>query len=160
MILRRANDNEMDLVLHLFQQVISQKVFYPYDETTTEEELRASWINPRYLTYVAEVDGHIAGAYILKSNQPGWGSHVANAAYMVDKKFRGQGIGRKMTGHSLQAAKEAGFKAIQFNIVVSTNKSAVHLWKEFGFEIIGTIPEGFLHHELGYVDAYIFYRKL
>lgn len=160
MNIRPVKTEEMDIVLSLFQQVISQKVFYPYDHTTTEEELRRSWINPKYIINVAEAGGHIAGAYIVKPNQPGWGSHVANAAYMVDAGFRGGGIGRQLTEHSLLAAREAGFRAMQFNIVVSTNESAVHLWKEFGFEIIGTIPEGFLHYELGYVDAYIFYKKL
>lgn len=160
MNIRKATKKELDLVLQLFRQVISQKVFYPYDESTTEEVLRTNWINTKYLINVAEVDGRIAGAYIVKPNQPGWGSHVANASYMVDGHFRGRGIGRKLTEHSLLAAKEAGYRAMQFNIVVSTNHNAVHLWKEYGFEIIGTIPEGFLHHELGYVDAYIFYKKL
>lgn len=160
MIIRKAKEEDLDHVLQLFQQVISQKAFYPYDETTTEAELSASWINPKYLVNVAEVNDRIVGAYILKPNQPGWGSHVANAAYMVDANYRGQGIGRQLTEHSLKAAKEAGFRAMQFNIVVSTNTSAVHLWKAYGFKLIGTIPEGFLHHELGYVDAYIFYKKL
>lgn len=160
MQIRPAKTEELDKVLKLFQQVISQKVFYPYDHTTTADELRKSWINSKHIINIAELGGRIAGAYIVKPNQPGWGSHVANAAYMVDAGFRGEGIGRQLTEHSLQAAREAGFRAMQFNIVVSTNRSAVHLWKEFGFEIIGTIPEGFLHHEMGYVDAYIFYKKL
>jgi L-amino acid N-acyltransferase YncA len=160
MMIRKATEKDLGRVMDLFQQIIDQKIYYPYDHTTTREELEASWINTKYYVYVAEVEGQIAGAYIFKPNQPGWGSHVANAAYMVDSDFRGYGIGRKLTEHSIQAAKEAGFRAMQFNIVVSTNKNAVHLWKEYGFEIIGTIPEGFLHHELGYVDACIFYKKL
>ena len=160
MIIRRATSNDLDKVLQIFQQVISQKTFYTYDENTSEETLRRSWVNPDYLVHVADVEGQIAGAYIVKPNQPGWGSHVANTAYMVDSNFRGKGIGRKLTEHSLKIAKEAGFRAMQFNIVISTNENAVHLWKQYGFEIIGTIPEGFLHYELGYVDAYIFYKKL
>jgi ribosomal protein S18 acetylase RimI-like enzyme len=49
---------------------------------------------------------------------------------------------------------------MQFNFVVSTNKAAVNLWQSVGFKIIGTIPQGFNHKLLGYVDAYIMFREL
>lgn len=144
----------------MFQEVINQKIYYPYDHNTSQNEIEHSWVNLNNHIYVAEEENELLGAYIVKPNYAGWGQHIANAAYMVDSRARGKGIGRQLTKHSLQSAKEAGFRAMQFNLVVSTNKNAVHLWKEHGFEIIATIPEGFLHHELGYVDAYIFYRKL
>jgi Acetyltransferase (GNAT) family len=41
------------------------------------------------------------------------------------------GVGRRMVEHSLQRACERGFKAIQFNFVVSTNERAVRLYKDF-----------------------------
>ena len=49
---------------------------------------------------------------------------------------------------------------MQFNAVVSTNTRAVALWERFGFRVIGTVPEGFRHTRLGYVDLFIMYRKL
>ena len=65
-----------------------------------------------------------------------------------------------MCEHSLDFAKQAGYYGIQFNIVVSTNHAAVHVWKKFGFKIIGTTPKGFRHPELGLVDTYIMFKKL
>ena len=49
---------------------------------------------------------------------------------------------------------------MQFNLVVSSNSAALHLWQKLGFTIIGTIPEAFDHQKLGFVDAYIMYRSL
>jgi ribosomal protein S18 acetylase RimI-like enzyme len=60
----------------------------------------------------------------------------------------------------MEAARTLGYRAMQFNLVVSTNENAVGLWKKMGFEIIGTVPEGFKHASRGYVDALIMYKKL
>ena len=65
-----------------------------------------------------------------------------------------------MCAHSLQHAKDAGFRAMQFNFVVSTNRRAVKLWQSFGFEIVGRLPGAFLHPHSGYVDAFVMYRAL
>ncbi len=89
-----------------------------------------------------------------------WAAHIANASYIVNPLHQGKGIGKKLCDHSIIEAKKAGYLGIQFNIVVSTNKPAIHLWKKMGFEIIGTTPNGFKHRQLGFVDTYIMYRKL
>jgi ribosomal protein S18 acetylase RimI-like enzyme len=102
----------------------------------------------------------IVGTYILRPNQSGPGSHVANAAFMVAPDARGMGIGRKMGEHSLSEARRIGFRAMQFNFVVSTNASAIRLWQQLGFKIIGTLPGAFRHPEKGYVDVYVMYRSL
>ena len=109
---------------------------------------------------MAEQDGKIIGSYILRKNRPGLGDHVANAGFMVDPSARGLGVGRAMGEHCLNEARRLGFRAMQFNFVVSTNESAVHLWKELGFEIVGTLPGAFRHATKGYVDAYVMFRLL
>ena len=65
-----------------------------------------------------------------------------------------------MCMHSLDRARSRGFRAMQFNFVLSTNQIALHLWRRHGFEIVGTLPEVFLHPALGYVDAFVMYREL
>jgi ribosomal protein S18 acetylase RimI-like enzyme len=102
----------------------------------------------------------IVGTYILKANQPGSGSHVANAAFMVAPDARGLGVGRKMAEHCLSEARRLGFRAMQFNFVVSTNTSAIHLWEHLGFKIVGTLPGAFRHPRAGYVDVYVMFRSL
>ena len=65
-----------------------------------------------------------------------------------------------MAEHCLSEARRLGFRAMQFNFVVSTNESAVRLWQRLGFKIVGTLPAAFQHPTKGYVDVYIMFRSL
>jgi ribosomal protein S18 acetylase RimI-like enzyme len=65
-----------------------------------------------------------------------------------------------MCEHSQAEAKRMGFRAMQFNIVVSTNATAVRLWQRLGFEIVGRLPGAFKHSKLGFVDAFVMYKQL
>jgi len=158
--IRLATFSDLDPIWQMWKTIMDQKVYYPYDDGTDKSDILKSWINLDNPTYVAEERGEIIGAYIFKANQPGYGKHIANAAYMVKTNRRGQGIGHQLCAHSILSAREAGFRGMQFNLVVSTNMGAIKTWLANGFEIIGTIPEGFYHYEKGYVDAFIFFRKL
>jgi hypothetical protein len=57
----------------------------------------------------------------------------------------------------MEEARRRGFRSMQFNLVVSTNEGAVALWKDMGFAVIGSVPGGFNHGDLGYVDALIMF---
>ena len=118
------------------------------------------WTGPGRATFVAEADGRVVGTYFLRGNQLGGGDHVANAAYATDPSMRGRGIARRMAEHSLEAARARGFLAMQFNFVVSSNESAVHLWESLGFEVVGRLPGAFRHPRLGFVDALVMFRRL
>ena len=133
---------------------------YAFDPGMSREDALAYWFGTGTHTFVVENDRRVVGTYILKANQAGPGAHVANAAYMVAKDARGLGVGRKMAKHSLTEARQLGFRAMQFNFVVSTNASAIHLWQQLGFKIVGTLPSAFRHPEAGYVDVYVMFRSL
>ena len=124
------------------------------------EEALAYWFSPRNEVFVAENDGEICGTYYLRANQEGCGAHVANCGYVTAPWAAGRGVARAMCAHSLERARERGFRAMQFNFVVSTNERAVKLWQSYGFEIVGRLPGAFEHPALGFVDAYVMYRRL
>jgi GNAT superfamily N-acetyltransferase len=109
--------------------------------------------------FVAEEDGEIVGTYFLQANQKGGGAHVANCGY-VTAAAQGRGLARMMCDHSIERAKARSFRAMQFNFVVATNENAVRSWQSCGFEIVGQLPDAFLHPRLGYVDASVMYRAL
>lgn len=160
MNIRPATSADQDAVWEIFHDVIATGDTYVFDPAMPRDEALAYWFHEGTRTYVAEADGKIVGTYILKANQPGLGSHVANASFMVSSSARGLGAGRRMGEHCLEEARKAGFVAMQFNIVISTNEVAVRLWKQLGFEIVGTVPGAYRHCSLGFVDAHVMFRRL
>jgi ribosomal protein S18 acetylase RimI-like enzyme len=121
---------------------------------------RAYFASPEKVNFVALEGDAVLGASYVRANQLGAGAHVANCGYITSPAARGRGIARALCAHSIDYAKSAGFRAIQFNFVVSTNEPAVHLWTSLGFEILARLPEAFLHPRLGYVDALVMFRTL
>ena len=126
----------------------------------TREQALTYWFSPGHEPFVATQAGEIRGIYYLRANQAGNGSHVANCGYMTATDAQGRGVARAMLEHSLQHARERGFRAMQFNIVISSNERAVRTWQANGFEIVGRLPGAFRHPRLGYVDALVMYRTL
>jgi ribosomal protein S18 acetylase RimI-like enzyme len=144
----------------IFRAVVATETTYVFPSETPREEAFAYWFGPGIASYVAEDEGRIVGMYKLVANQRGLGAHVANASFMVDPAGSGRGVGRALGRHCLREARRAGFSAMQFNFVVSTNTSAVELWKKLGFRVVGTLPRVFRHRDLGLVDAYVMHRFL
>lgn len=154
-----AASEHHEAIWQIFHAVIQSGDAYVFPENTSRHEALAYWFAPGHHAYVAvDSAGKVLGSYILKPNQPGRGSHVANGSYMTAPEARGQGVGALMAEHSIAEAGRLGFRAIQFNIVVSTNEAAVRLWLRHGFQVVGTLPQAFHHARLGFVDAYIMHR--
>lgn len=159
-VIRLAGPQDEAAVWWIFEAVIATGDTYTYLPTTTREQAQRMWDADPRTRYVAEYKGKVCGFYDLKPNARGLGAHVANAGYMIHPEFQNRGIGVLMGQHSIEQARTQGYKAMQFNMVVSTNARAVSRWKLLGFEIIGTIPKAFQHQTHGLVDAHVMYRAL
>ena len=134
---------------------------YPQRRDITRDAALAYWWQPAHSIFVAEDEAkRVVGTYYLKPNTGGPGSHVANCGYMTLPEAWGQGIGRALCLHSLDEARKRGFRAMQFNLVISTNVRALHLWQSCGFKIVGRLPAAFEHPTQGFVDALIMFRTL
>ncbi len=158
--IRAADEADHQAIWELFSQVVAPGDTYAYAPDTTRSDAIRIWIEAPLATYVAELNGEIVGTYYIKPNQPALGAHVCNCGYMVAPAARRQGVATLMCQHSQQEAIRLGFRAMQFNLVVSTNKGAVRLWQKLGFETVGTVPKSFNHKEEGYVDAFVMYKWL
>jgi len=160
MIVRPAEDRDNEAIWSILEPVIRAGETYTLPQDMTREAALAYWRAPAHEVFVAEDGGDIAGTYYLRANQMGGGSHVANCGYMTAQHASGRGVARAMCLHSIERAKARDFRAMQFNFVVSTNERAVRLWQSLGFEIVGRLPAGFRHPELGFVDALVMFRAL
>src|SRR5690349_24264350 len=96
MKIRAATNADHDAIWEIFHEIVSAGDTYALDPKMSREEALAYWFRAGTHTYVAEKDGRVVGTYILKPNQLGSGSHVANAAFMVASDAQGTGVGRTM----------------------------------------------------------------
>src|SRR5664280_3394485 len=120
---------------------------YPIPRDISRTDALAYWRSSGNEVFVAQADGLIPGTYYLRANNRGGGAHVANCGYMVASDAMGRGVARAMCAHSLERARERGFRAMQFNFVIASNERAVRLWQRCGFAIAGALPGAFAHPE-------------
>lgn len=160
-LIRPLEPADWPQVWPLLQSTFASGDTYAFAPDSSEAEIHRAWVEAPLSCWVARADdGTLLGTYFLKANQPGLGSHVCNAGYVVAPAARGRGIATAMCLHSQQQARAAGFRAMQFNLVVATNVGAVRLWQSLGFAIVGTLPGAFRHLVLGYVDAHVMFKSL
>ena len=145
----------------LMRPVFAAGDTYPYSPQIREGEAYEEWIGKKRVTYVAvSPSGRIVGSYYIKDNQPALGAHVCNCGYIVSEAARGQGVGTQMCQHSQAEARRLGYLYMQYNLVVSTNATAIRVWERQGFSVVGTLPGAFRHPVHGYVDAFVMYKQL
>jgi ribosomal protein S18 acetylase RimI-like enzyme len=160
MVIRPAAEHDRTAVWEVLEPMIRAGETYPLPRSMSEADGLAYWFDRGHEVFVADEDGRISGSYYLRANQDGGGAHVANCGYVTAPAARGRGIGRAMCAHSLAHATLRGFRAMQFNFVVSSNGAAVRLWQSCGFAIVGRLPGAFQHPSAGYVDALVMFRAL
>ncbi|MBD8875645.1 GNAT family N-acetyltransferase [Roseibium polysiphoniae] len=158
----RSADNEE--VLDMLQPVFAAGDTYAIDTDMSRAETLAYWTGGGHEAFVVEAseDGRtqLLGTYYLCQNHKGGGAHVCNCGFVTAAAARGKGVARTMLEHALKTAPERGFRAMQFNFVVSTNTRAIAIWQSYGFDIAGRLPGAFNHPSHGYVDALVMYKDL
>jgi GNAT superfamily N-acetyltransferase len=137
----------------LFAAVVEAKEGFPEAPPLSDEAFEAAWGPPRVVV-VARVHDELVGAYSLRPNFPGRAAHIANAGYVVDARWRRQGIGRLLVVDSLAEAARRGFDAMQFNLVFASNPART-LYEELGFELTGRVPDA-----VDGEDALVYWRAL
>ncbi|CAM5775769.1 hypothetical protein LMIY3S_05191 [Labrys miyagiensis] len=160
MIIRAARPEDAPAIWAIIGPTIRAGETYALDRDMTEQAALAYWTGSDRDCFVVEEDGVILGTYYIRPNQLGGGRHVCNCGYMTALAAAGRGIARRMYEHSRVHAQAQGYRAMQYNFVVSTNERAVRLWQALGFEIVGRLPGAFLHPKHGYVDALVMYQAL
>jgi L-amino acid N-acyltransferase YncA len=159
--IRPVRDGDWEQIYPFFSAIVAAGETYAYPENLSSDEARALWIaRPPGQTVVAADGDAVLGSATMGPNRDGRGAHVATASFMVDPAQHGRGVGRALGVHVLNWARGAGYRGIQFNAVVETNRAAVRLWQSLGFEILATIPGAYNHRERGYVGLHVMYRSL
>ena len=156
---REYQKTDIPYMTEIWNEVVDNGVAFPQKNLLTTGEATAFFAQQSF-TAVAEDAGEIVGLYILHPNNVGRCAHIANASYCVKATERGKQIGEKLVSDSLLQGAKLGFKLLQFNAVVATNKSALKLYNKLGFITVGMIPGGFMMKDGHYEDIVVFYKKL
>lgn len=161
MLIRPARADDAAAIWSIIGPTIRAGETYALDRDMSEAEALAYWLAPEKETFVAEdEEGRIVGTYFMRPNHAGGGRHVCNCGYMTSAAATGRGVARAMCEHSLRHAGARGYRAMQFNFVVSTNERAVRLWRSLGFEVAGRLPRAFSHPTQGDVDVLVMFQPL
>jgi ribosomal protein S18 acetylase RimI-like enzyme len=158
--IRSSTFDDADATWRILEPVLRAGETYALPRDIDRAEALAYWFAGGNQVFVAEEDGNVVGTYYLRANQHGGGSHVCNCGFMTAAHATGRGIARTMCLHSKEQARRSGFRAMQFNFVVSANERAVKLWQSLGFEVVGRIPLAFQHPTKGFVDAFVMFAPL
>jgi ribosomal protein S18 acetylase RimI-like enzyme len=156
-----ASPHDWAGIWSILRRVAAAGETFCWPRDISEEQARAIWTAPApNLTLVVRDDAGVVGTATLHPNQDGPAAHVANASFAVDPRARGRGVGRRLATDTLDRARAEGYRAMQFNAVVETNRGAVALWESLGFRVLATVPDAFLHPTAGYVGLHVMHRPL
>jgi ribosomal protein S18 acetylase RimI-like enzyme len=160
MTLRAATAADHPAIWEILRPVFRAGETYAIDPAISQADALAYWFGPGREVRVVEAGGAILGSYYIRPNNEGGGAHVCNCGFVTATAAQGRGVARAMLTEALDRAAQSGYRAMQFNFVISTNTRAVALWQTAGFQIAGRLPGAYLHPKLGYVDALVMYRSL
>lgn len=156
---RDATDADWPAIWTILEPVFRAGETYAVARDIEEEAAKSIWMDTPAATFVA-TDGNILGTYYIRPNYKGGAAHVCNCGYVTAQAAQGRGVASAMCDHSFQAARDLGFTAMQFNLVLSSNVGALALWTRLGFDIVGTLPLAFDHPRLGLVDGHVMWKAL
>ena len=160
MLIRLATEADRSVIWQMLEPIARAGETLALPRDLDESIGMTYWSSPEKTNFLAVDGNEVLGSSYIRANQQGCGAHVANCGYMTSEAARGRGIARALCAHSIDYARSQGFKAIQFNFVVSTNEPAVHLWHSFGFDVLARLPKAFDHAKLGLVDALVMWKTL
>ena len=158
-IIRKYENKDLSQMIDIWNTVVETGNAFPQKEGLIIENAN-EFFSSQSFTAVAEENGEILGLYILHPNNIGRCGHISNSSYAVKVRERGKNIGEKLVKHSLEMAKELGFRILQFNAVVKSNEAAIHLYEKLGFKKIGIVEGGYINKCNEYEDIVLFYYSL
>lgn len=159
--IKKYEKNDITEAISIWNEVVREGVAFPQMDLLTKSSGDDFFTEQSFTGIAYNTDNKmIVGLYILHPNNVGRCGHICNASYAVKNGLRGKGIGEKLVIHSMNKAKELGFKILQFNAVVKSNIYALRLYEKLGFVQLGTIPNGFLMKDGTYEDIIPHYRIL
>lgn len=115
MVIREARAVDWAAISPILKEVGEAGETQTWDPRITEARAHASWMRelPGRTIVAADDDGRITGRANTHPNHSGPGAHVANAGFVVHPARRQEGVGRALSRHVLDQARDDGYRAMQ-----------------------------------------------
>lgn len=160
-VIREYKESDVNSMVEIWNEVVEEGVAFPQIDGLTEESGKGFFAQQSYCGVAEDEETNtVLGMYILHPNNIGRCGHISNASYAVSSKCRGLHIGEKLVKDCILNAGKLGFIILQFNAVVASNIHARHLYERIGFNLLGTIPKGFLLKDGNYEDICVYYIEV
>jgi hypothetical protein len=138
--IREAREEDFTSIWKIFQKVVSEGEFTSAVRT---DSLKDSNEHPnevedkeKFITVLCELENQIVGYVTVEESMWKLSQHAGELGIAVLPQFRGVGIGSALLDSALMVASNKGFRKVNLS-VFSTNKSAMKLYKRFGFKKVG-----------------------
>jgi phosphinothricin acetyltransferase len=144
MDIRTATEADLPAILAITNDAILNTTS-SWNVHPTTLEARRQWLADRQAAglpvLVSVIDGQVAGfgSYGSFRAWDGYALTVEHSIY-VDAGFRRRGAGRVLLAALIDHATEAGMH-VMLGVISADNDVSVRLHAQFGFEIVGRLPE-------------------
>ena len=145
MTIRSFTENDYSEIVNIYNHAVDEK-FATADTEYVTIESKKDWFAQHsvytYPIYIAEENNEIVGWCSLSPHRPGRKAlrSVAEISYYIHKDYRRRGIANSLITHTIEKAKQLGFKNL-ITILLDLNKPSIYLLEKFGFEKWGHLPD-------------------
>lgn len=162
-ILRNARIEDAAVLIDYLKKTASETPFLsrePEEITVTPEQekeyIQSLIDSERELMLIAMIEGRHAGNCSILSlgNNNKRFRHRCGVGIALYREFCDLGIGRLMLQTILDAARIYGYEQAELE-VIAANEAAVGLYKNMGFKIYGSRPQGMKYSDETYADQYL-----
>ena len=150
---RSTGAADHEALFEVYRGMVEEAAARPEDGWSPREVFEEGWLRRRRV-YVARRDGTVVGGCFLRTNFPAFAPHIAQGGYLVDRRYRRQGVGRSLVEFSMSEARRLGYTAMMFNLVRADNPST-RLYEDLGFVVVGRVPSAF-----GPLDGLVYWTDL
>ncbi|MCW3462881.1 GNAT family N-acetyltransferase [Chitinophaga nivalis] len=130
-------------------------------DVKSEREFIASYLDdPDRLLLVAEVNGKIIGSVNFTHTGHTKKAHTGEMGIAIEKPWHNLGIGRRLITILIRWAEAHPYLEIVFLQVYASNEKALQLYRNFGFQECGRLPQGIMLRPGVYTDLITMYRRI
>jgi L-amino acid N-acyltransferase len=154
---RTASELDVPAITDIYNQAVAERIA-TCDLSDVPEDQRIAWLRRHtrpYGVWVAEDDSGVVGWVAISpyDSKPCF-HHTASFATYVDRRARGQGIGKLLRTQMIVEARASGLHVL-VNRVWANNAASIALAKHFGFRQVGHFTD-LVEQDGHYIDCLFF----